>query len=63
MSPAEIEPIEQLLARYETRMDHADACRVRLSELHSDHVFVTTDARDFRVYRRFRRQPLPLLIP
>lgn len=61
--PAEIDPIESLFARYGKRMDYADACLVRLSELHREHVIVTTDARDFRVYRRFRREPLPLLTP
>lgn len=61
--PKEIEPIENLLARYGARMDYADACLVRLSELHPDHVVLTTDARDFRVYRRFQRHPLPLLTP
>jgi predicted nucleic acid-binding protein len=61
--PEEIDPIEKLFARYGTRMDYADACLVRLSELHRRHVVVTTDAKDFRVYRRFRGEPLPLLIP
>lgn len=42
---------------------YADACLVRLSELHRSHVVVTTDAKDFHVYRRFRREPLPLLTP
>ncbi len=44
-------------------MDYADACLVRLAELHREHVIVTTDAEDFRIYRRFGRQALPLLIP
>ena len=44
-------------------MDYADACLVRLAELHREHVIVTTDAEDFRIYRRFGRQTLPLLIP
>jgi len=61
--PAEIEPIENLFTRYGKRMDYADACLVRLSELHPDHVVVTTDAKNFRVYRRFRRKSLPLLTP
>lgn len=61
--PGEIEPIEHLFNRYGKRMDYADACLVRLSELHRSHVIVTTDAKDFRVYRRFRREPLPLLTP
>lgn len=61
--PAEIEPIEHLFDRYGERMDYADACLVRLSELHRHHVIVTTDAKDFGIYRRFRREPVPLLTP
>lgn len=44
-------------------MDYADACLVRLSETHPKHTIVTTDSADFRIYRRFKRQSLPLLIP
>lgn len=61
--PGEIEFIEQMFERYGKRMDYADACLVRLSELHRNHVIVTTDAKDFRVYRRFQREALPLLTP
>jgi predicted nucleic acid-binding protein len=60
---AEVEPVEALLERYGVRMDFADACLVRLSELHRGHTIVTTDANDFRIYRRFRRERLPLLVP
>ena len=55
--------VRALLARYGRRMDYADACLVRLSEIHRTHTIVTTDAKDFGVYRRFRREPLPLLTP
>ncbi|HEX9781495.1 MAG TPA: hypothetical protein VGA56_02040 [Opitutaceae bacterium] len=61
--PAEINPIDTLLNRYGERMGCADACLVRLSELYRRHVIVTTDAEDFRLYRRFRRERLPLLTP
>ncbi len=44
-------------------MDHADACLIQLSELHRKHTVVTTDADDFRIYRRFGKQPLPLRVP
>jgi predicted nucleic acid-binding protein len=44
-------------------MDYADACLVRLAELHRGHAIVTTDAADFRIYRRFGRQPLALRVP
>ena len=61
--PDESAALRTLLNSYGDRMDYADACLVRLSELHRRHVIVTTDAKDFRVYRRFRREPLPLLTP
>ena len=43
-------------------MDFADACLVRMSELHTDCIIWTTDAH-FRVYRRHGRQTIPLLNP
>jgi predicted nucleic acid-binding protein len=61
--PDESPAVRTLLARYGRRMDYADACLVRLSELHREHVIVTTDAKDFRIYRRFGRQSLALRVP
>lgn len=61
--PDESPAVRVLLARYGGRMDYADACLVRLSELHRRHTVVTTDAGDFRVYRRFLRQVIPLSVP
>jgi predicted nucleic acid-binding protein len=43
-------------------MSLADACLVRMSELMADSVVFTLDA-DFHIYRRHRRQKIPLLIP
>jgi uncharacterized protein len=43
-------------------MSLADACLVRMSELHPDSSVFTLDAH-FRVYRRNRRQVIPLIIP
>jgi len=43
-------------------MDLADACLVRLSEQHRDCQLITTDS-DFRFYRRFGRQVIPLVFP
>jgi uncharacterized protein len=55
--------IWRLLAKYrDVPMDFADACLVRLTELHADCVVWTTDA-DFRVYRRLGRQVIPTLSP
>ena len=43
-------------------MDLADACLVRMSELHPNCFIWTTDTH-FRVYRRLGRQAIPLLSP
>ena len=43
-------------------MSLADACLVRMSELMAESVVLTLD-RDFRVYRRHKRQKIPLLMP
>jgi len=61
--PDESPAVRTLLARYGQRMDYADACLVRLSELFRGHTIVTTDAEDFRIYRRFGRQSLALQAP
>ena len=55
--------IETLMARYaDMPMSLADACLVRLSELHRDSRVLTLD-RDFNRYRRHGRQAIPLLSP
>ena len=43
-------------------MSLADACLVRMAELHPDASVLTIDAH-FRVYRKNRRQQIPLLTP
>ena len=43
--------------------DLADLCVVRMSELYPRHVVITVDERDFRVYRRNKRETIPLLCP
>lgn len=53
---------QELMMKFE-RMDAADASIVVLSELHPQAKVVTVDMRDFKVYRRFAREPLPLLMP
>lgn len=40
----------------------ADACLVRMSEVLSDPIILTTDS-DFRVYRRHSRQIIPCVMP
>lgn len=43
-------------------MSVADACLVRMSELHRGSLVLTVD-RDFAIYRRKRTHPIPLLSP
>jgi predicted nucleic acid-binding protein len=53
-----------LLKKYaDFRMDLADACIVRMSELMRDCQVVTVDRRDFSVYRRNGRDLIPLIAP
>jgi len=60
---SEFESVAALMGRYsDIPMDLADACLVRMSELHRDCRVWTLD-RDFRFYRRFGRQVIPLLAP
>ena len=52
-----------LMDRYASvPMSFADACLVRMSELLPDATVFTTDS-DFRIYRRHKRQAIPLLCP
>jgi predicted nucleic acid-binding protein len=43
--------------------DLADLCLIRMSELHPNHSVVTTDREDFHVYRRNKREMIPLICP
>jgi uncharacterized protein len=53
-----------LLRKYADQgMDLADACIVRLSELLRDSRVVTTDRADFSVYRRHKRDLIPIIAP
>lgn len=55
--------IRELFDSYEDRpISLADACLVRMSELHEDSVVMTLD-RDFLIYRRQGRRKIPLLAP
>ena len=57
------EEILGLLRRYrDTPMSFADACLVRMAEIHADAVVFTTDS-DFRIYRKNGRQAIPLIVP
>lgn len=43
--------------------DLADLCLIRMSELHPRHSVITVDRADFRVYRRNKREAIPLICP
>jgi predicted nucleic acid-binding protein len=59
----EHEQIARLLVKYEeVPMSLADACLVRMSELHPRAEVLTLDA-DFKVYRRAGRQVVPVAMP
>ena len=59
----ESDPVLRLLRKYaDTPMSFADACLVRMSELHRDSRIFTLD-RDFDAYRRNGRERIPLLAP
>src|SRR5262249_18000527 len=59
---AEAPSVLQLLKKY-PQMDVADGCLVRMSEAHCDSRIWTVDRTDFRVYRRFGREPIPAIFP
>jgi predicted nucleic acid-binding protein len=57
------EHVHDLATRYaDRRPDLADLCLVRMSELYPRHAVITVD-KDFRVYRRNKREAIPLLSP
>lgn len=59
----EVEAVTKLMKKYASvPMDLADACLVRMTELHRQTVLLTLDG-DFRIYRRNRREEIPLIAP
>jgi predicted nucleic acid-binding protein len=55
--------IGKLIDRYRNvPMSLADACLVRMAEVHKEAVVFTLDA-DFKIYRKSNRQVIPTLIP
>jgi len=61
---ANIDAVADLAARYaDRRPDLADLCLIRMSELNPKHVIITVDESDFRVYRRNKREAIPILTP
>jgi predicted nucleic acid-binding protein len=59
----EIRPVKALWERYDNVPSSlADACLIRLSELRTGFAVCTLDS-DFGIYRRHRRQTIPLVMP
>jgi predicted nucleic acid-binding protein len=53
-----------LAKRYQDRNpDLADLCLVRMSELYPRHSVITVDREDFGIYRRNKREMIPLIHP
>jgi predicted nucleic acid-binding protein len=60
---AEIQAIQHLMKTYRNiPMSLADACLVRMAEIHENSKVLTLDS-DFVVYRKSRRKVIPLLRP
>jgi len=56
-------PLAELARRYRDRNpDLADLCLIRMSELYPHHLVITVDS-DFRVYRKNRREAIPIHTP
>ena len=56
--------VAELAKRYEDRQpDLADLCVICMSELHPRYAVITVDQADFRVYRRNRRETIPIVCP
>lgn len=56
--------LQTLATRYADRHpDFADLCLVRMSELHPRLPVITVDRKDFRIYRRNKREVIALICP
>jgi uncharacterized protein len=56
--------LRELARRYADRKpDLADLCVVRMSELYPRHSVITIDEANFRVYRKNKRETIPLICP
>lgn len=60
---SEVSAIKALMSKYsDLPMSLADACLVRMSELHEDASVFTVD-QDFLIYRKHGRKKVPLISP
>jgi predicted nucleic acid-binding protein len=59
-----LDEVQDLAERYRDRNpDLADLCLIRMSELYETLPVFTVDEGDFRVYRRNRRDVIPIVCP
>lgn len=59
----QVDHLLDMAVRYaDRRPDLADLCLIRMSELYPRHSVVTVDG-DFQVYRRNKREAIPLICP
>ena len=62
--PGNLQEVIALAERYSNRTpDLADLCLIRMSELYDNLPVVTIDESDFRVYRKNRRDVIPIVCP
>ncbi len=56
--------LQALAKRYvDRRPDLADLCLIRMSEMYPKLPVITVDREDFRLYRRNKREVIPLICP
>ena len=60
---SEADTVRAAMAKYWPAMDVADGCVLQLAERFPRAKVITTDVRDFRVYRRNRNEPIQLIHP
>ena len=61
---SQLSQLAALAERYSDRSpDLADLCLIRMSELYPRHSVITVDRADFRIYRRNKREAIPLICP
>lgn len=61
---AHLPQLTALATRYADRSpDLADLCLIRMSELNPQHFVITVDRSDFRIFRRNKREAIPLICP
>jgi len=59
-----LQSLTELARRYaDRRPDLADLCLIRMSELYPRYTIITVDENDFRVFRRNKREVIPILCP